>query len=127
MSKFKICSMLFLIYFFSCSPCIETDIGIIENLKGNKNIIAFMEDCGATTDYSSHIYFFEKDPYNRKEKVFMVYHSGGLYIKKNSSDTISVTFSGTDVFYMKEKVNDIIFIFKNNPTKIPKFGITIEQ
>ncbi len=124
--NFSLLLLTFSLFLFSyqCSPCKDESVKVLDNLKDDKSIVAFVRGCGATTDYSTNINFYNKTTKKKSDNVFYAYHSSGILIQKISSDTVKVIYTGTDV-KKKDKVNGINFIFEYNPKKIPGQGVTI--
>ena len=114
-------ALIFLLLLIS-SGCLDSwECGVstvqeINGLRGEKTLIAYIRDCGATTDYTLNVSFKHPGLDLGKETggVFFASHGSGIILQKVSLDTVRVIYAAADVRKMKEEVDGIYFIYEKN-------------
>jgi hypothetical protein len=100
--------------------CGVSDVQEVNGLIDDQELVAYIRDCGATTDYTLNVSFKDPKLDIKKEtgKIFFATHGNGIIIQKVAPDTVKIIYAATDVRRMKAKMKGIHFIYERNWKKI---------
>lgn len=114
-------AVLFFLHFFLSSGCFDWEcaaekIQEVNGLSGKQRLVAYIRNCGATTDYTINVSFVRPDLDMKKETgdVFFANHGIGVQLEKVSPDTIKIFYSATDVIRKKSRMKGIYFIYERD-------------
>lgn len=91
----------------------------ISGLAGNQKVIAYVRNCGATSDYTVNVSFVEpgRDIKKKPGEIFFANHSSEIVLEKISSDTVKIIYFAADILKKKSRVNGINFIYEESGRK----------
>lgn len=86
-----------------------------EWLAGDRQIVSYIQNCGATTDYTANVSLYSPgDSIGKPGSVFFADHANGVKLERVSPDTVKVTFAATRVIRAKEEVGGIVFLYEED-------------
>jgi hypothetical protein len=114
MKMYIFLSTVFLLFIYCSNFCNVYDIQEIDNLTGDKSIIAWVTKCGATGQNSISVSWKEENMNLEKMrgKIFEASRGENIKIEKISSDTIRINYFALNIEKKKEKLKGIVFIYK---------------
>ncbi|QSI04805.1 hypothetical protein [Treponema pedis] len=114
----KLLFLFFLVFLISCTE--DSQIDVKQVLEVNDfNVIVFVKNVGATSDYSMNISIIEgnKKITNRdKGNIFIAKGMRNVFIKlKDNNIVVSHSYSDKDIFYKIDSYYGYNFVYENKP------------
>lgn len=104
-----------LMYGYEGGWCDATEIEVLSGLAGDRQIVSYIQNCGATTDYTANVSFYSPgDSIGKPGSVFFADHANGVKLERVSPDTVKVIFAATRVIRTKEEDGGIVFLYEED-------------
>lgn len=99
--------------------CTVSGVQEISGLAGNQKVIAYVRNCGATSDYTVNVTFVEPGKDIKKEpgEIFFANHGHEITLEKISPDTVKIIYFAPDILKKKSRMNGINFIYEESGRK----------
>lgn len=112
----KLLFLFFLVFLISCTEDSQIDVKQVLEVN-NFNVIVFVKNVGATSDYSINISIIEgnKKITNRdKGNIFIAKGMRNVFIKlKDNNIVVSHSYSDKDIFYKIDSYYGYNFVYEN--------------
>lgn len=99
--------------------CTVSGVQEMSGLAGNQKVIAYVRNCGATSDYTVNVSFVEPGRDIKKEpgEIFFANHGHEIVLEKISPDSVKIIYFAPDILKKKSKMNGINFIYEESGRK----------
>lgn len=125
LKSYRIIAVVPMLLSFGCLGGWECDVSNVQELSGllgNKKVVAYIRNCGATSDYTLNVSFIKPDINIADEtgEIFFANHGIGVTLEKISPDTIKVIYSAGDILKIETEMNEIHFVYESDSKRFAK-------